>query len=63
MHLFPFLRLSCDEDTQINGVDDKEMGEFAYDYVAVERESPAANEDQNDPAAQHPPDHIPMQNM
>jgi len=63
MHLCPFLRLSCDEDTQINGVDDKEMGECAYDYVAVERESPTANEDQHDPAAQHLPDQIPMENM
>jgi hypothetical protein len=63
MHLCPFLRLSCDEDTQINGVDDKEMGECAYDYVAVERESPTANEDQHDPAAQHLPNQIPMENM
>ena len=38
MHTIPFLRLRCDEETEIIGVDDGEMGEFAYDYVAVDTE-------------------------
>ena len=38
MHFIPFLCLRCDEDTEIIGVDDGEMGEFAYDYVGVEVE-------------------------
>jgi len=38
MHYFPggFLRLRCDERTEIVGVDDAEMGEFAYDYVDLQ---------------------------
>lgn len=38
MHPIPFLCLRCDEETEIIGVDDGEMGEFAYDYVGVETE-------------------------
>jgi Amt family ammonium transporter len=40
MHYFPMglLRLRCDEETEILGVDDAEMGEFAYDYVGIEAE-------------------------
>ncbi|KAG2033882.1 ammonium transporter AmtB-like domain-containing protein [Suillus americanus] len=38
MHYIPGLRLRCDEETEILGVDDAEMGEFAYDYVGVETE-------------------------
>ena len=38
MHYIPYLRLRCDEETEIIGVDDAEMGEFAYDYVGVETE-------------------------
>lgn len=38
MHIFPFLRLRCDEETEIIGVDDGEMGEFAYDYVGIDTE-------------------------
>ncbi|KAF8837806.1 ammonium transporter [Paxillus ammoniavirescens] len=38
MHFTPFLRLRCDEETEIIGVDDVEMGEFAYDYVGIESE-------------------------
>ncbi|KAG1893816.1 ammonium transporter AmtB-like domain-containing protein [Suillus fuscotomentosus] len=38
MHYIPGLRIRCDEETEILGVDDAEMGEFAYDYVALENE-------------------------
>ncbi|KIJ11108.1 ammonia channel transporter family protein [Paxillus involutus ATCC 200175] len=38
MHFTPFLCLRCDEETEIIGVDDVEMGEFAYDYVGIESE-------------------------
>jgi len=30
------LRLHCDKETEILGIDDAEMGEFAYDYVGIE---------------------------
>ena len=30
--------MRCDEQTEILGVDDAEMGEFAYDYVGLEQE-------------------------
>jgi len=29
-------RLHCDKETEILGIDDAEMGEFAYDYVGIE---------------------------
>jgi Amt family ammonium transporter len=38
MHFIPGMRLRCDEETEILGVDDAEMGEFAYDYVGIEAE-------------------------
>ena len=36
MHYVPFLRMRCSTETEILGVDDAEMGEFAYDYVGLE---------------------------
>ena len=30
--------MRCDEETEILGVDDAEMGEFAYDYVGIDAE-------------------------
>jgi Amt family ammonium transporter len=38
MHFIPPLCLRCSEETEIIGVDDGEMGEFAYDYVGIEIE-------------------------
>jgi len=38
MHFIPGCRLRTDEDSEIIGIDDAEMGEFAYDYVAVDAE-------------------------
>jgi Amt family ammonium transporter len=38
MHFVPGLRMRVDEETEIFGVDDTEMGETAYDYVNVETE-------------------------
>ena len=36
LHYIPGCRMRCDEDTEILGVDDAEMGEFAYDYVGID---------------------------
>lgn len=36
MHYIPGCRMRCDEETEILGVDDAEMGEFAYDYVGID---------------------------
>ena len=38
MHFIPGLRMRCSEEAEIIGVDDAEMGEFAYDYVGIEAE-------------------------
>jgi len=38
MHFIPGCRLRIDEESEIIGIDDAEMGEFAYDYVAVDAE-------------------------
>ncbi|KAF8554495.1 ammonium transporter [Imleria badia] len=48
MHYIPFLRLRCDEETEMLGVDDEEMGEFAYDYVGIEAEILPRQEYNND---------------
>ena len=36
MHFIPGLRLRASEDAEILGIDDAEMGEFAYDYVGID---------------------------
>ncbi|TEB33117.1 ammonium transporter [Coprinellus micaceus] len=38
MHYIPGLRLRVSEETEIVGIDEIDMGEFAYDYVGIERE-------------------------
>jgi len=38
MHFIPGLRLRVPEETEIVGIDESEMGEFAYDYVGLESE-------------------------
>lgn len=38
MHYIPGLRLRVPESTEIVGIDECEMGEFAYDYVGLETE-------------------------
>lgn len=47
MHFIPGLRLRTDEKREILGMDDAEMGEFAYDYVAVENDMPYALSDRS----------------
>ena len=39
MHFIPGCRMRCDEETEILGVDDAEMGEFAYDYVGIDAQA------------------------
>lgn len=36
MHFVPGLRLRASEEAEILGIDDTEMGEFAYDYVGLD---------------------------
>lgn len=36
MHYIPGLRLRASEEAEILGIDDAEMGEFAYDYVGID---------------------------
>ena len=38
MHYIPGLALRANEKAEILGIDDAEMGEFAYDYVGLEQE-------------------------
>jgi len=38
INLIPGLRIRADEDAEILGIDDAEIGEFAYDYVELTRE-------------------------
>ncbi|KAL0958506.1 hypothetical protein HGRIS_000648 [Hohenbuehelia grisea] len=38
MHFIPGLRLRSSEEAEILGIDDADMGEFAYDYVGLDSE-------------------------
>ena len=38
MNLIPGLSLRASEEAEIIGIDDAEIGEFAYDYVERERD-------------------------
>lgn len=38
MHFIPGLSLRCNEEAEIVGMDDYDMGEFAYDYVGLEQD-------------------------
>lgn len=38
MHFIPGLRISVSEHTEYDGVDEHDMGEYAYDYVGLEKE-------------------------
>jgi len=38
MHYIPGLRIRVPEETEIIGIDESDMGEFAYDYVGLETE-------------------------
>ncbi|KAJ7769466.1 ammonium transporter [Mycena metata] len=38
MHFIPTLRLRASEESELLGIDDAEMGEYAYDYVGLEQE-------------------------
>lgn len=38
MHYIPGLRMRGSEEAEILGIDDAEMGEYAYDYVGLETE-------------------------
>lgn len=39
MNLVPGLSLRATEDDEVTGIDDAELGEFAYDYVELRRET------------------------
>ncbi|TFY56916.1 hypothetical protein EVJ58_g7346 [Rhodofomes roseus] len=43
MHFIPGLRLRASEEAEILGIDDTEMGEFAYDYVGLDFVAGGAN--------------------
>jgi Amt family ammonium transporter len=38
MHFIPFLRMRGSEEAEIVGLDEYDMGEFAYDYVGIDQE-------------------------
>jgi len=40
MHFIPFMRLRADENSELIGIDETQMGEYAYDYVGLDSEVP-----------------------
>lgn len=51
MHFIPGLQLRASEEAEIIGIDDAEMGEFAYDYVGIEAELGMKDADYREGAA------------
>jgi len=54
MHFIPGLRLRASEEAEIVGIDDAEMGEFAYDYVGIDADIGPKEQDLR---AESPPGH------
>jgi ammonium transporter, Amt family len=48
LNLVPGFHLRASEDDEIMGIDDAEVGEFAYDYVEVSRDVVNGIEDPDD---------------
>ncbi|KAI9067816.1 ammonium transporter [Trametes sanguinea] len=48
MHFIPGMRLRASEEAEILGIDDAEMGEFAYDYVGIDLAASGAHEYRDD---------------
>lgn len=44
MNLIPGLSLRADDESEVAGIDDAELGEFAYDYVELSRDVIAADD-------------------
>jgi Amt family ammonium transporter len=44
MHFIPGLELRADEEDEILGIDDAQMGEYAYDYVGIDSEITPKND-------------------
>lgn len=40
MHFIPYMRLRVDENSELIGIDETQMGEYAYDYVGLDSEVP-----------------------
>jgi Amt family ammonium transporter len=58
INLIPGLRLRASEDAEILGIDDAEIGEFAYDYVELTRE--VLNDVEGDAASRYSRDMNPF---
>ena len=61
MNLIPGLRLRATEDAEILGIDDAEIGEFAYDYVELTRE--VLNDIDNEAGSRYSVDPTAFQNI
>ncbi len=53
MHYIPGLRLRVSEEVEAAGIDESDMGEFAYDYVGFDVPFTSAVSEQRDPESQY----------
>jgi len=61
MHFIPGLRMRASEEAEIVGIDDAEMGEFAYDYVGIDADLGPKESDlraESPPIAEKEPHHV-----
>jgi ammonium transporter, Amt family len=61
MNMVPGLRLRATEDAEILGIDDAEIGEFAYDYVELTRE--VLNDIENEAGSRYSADPTAFHNL
>lgn len=58
MHFIPYLRLRTDETSEVIGIDESQMGEYAYDYVGLDSEVPLLSETASATGGGREPQHI-----
>jgi Amt family ammonium transporter len=61
MHFTPFMRLRVDENSELIGIDESQMGEYAYDYVGLDSEVPLLSDTASATGGGREPQH-PLEN-
>jgi Amt family ammonium transporter len=61
MHFTPYMRLRVDEESELIGIDESQMGEYAYDYVGLDSEVPLLNDNASATGGGREPQHLRME--
>lgn len=58
MHFIPYCRLRTDENSELIGIDETQMGEYAYDYVGLDSEVPLLGDTASITGGGREPQHV-----